>query len=162
MIQSGHRVAEQLHQPDQHEIADRVAGERVAAPVTRGAEPVLEQLGGQLGVRPVRGERGQRLPQVAGGSASRSARSRPLDPPSSPTVTTAVMSTSVGAAAQRAQRGGQPVPAAEGHHPAAHSRPRSRCWAWAERRASRRRVASSSAIATLRCLPPVQPTATVR
>ena len=46
--------------------------------------------------------------------------------------------------------------------PQTHSRPRSRCEAWADSRMSRSWAVSSSAIATLRCLPPVQPTATVR
>ena len=68
-----------------------------------------------------------------------------------------------GAVSQRPQRGGQAVSPAEGdHRRRRHSRPRSRCWALAAMPEWRSREASSSAMATLRCLPPVQPTATVR
>ena len=62
---------------------------------------------------------------------------------------------------QCAQGRGQTVTAAECDD-LRHSRPRSRCCAATTTRRSRRRFANSSAIATLRCLPPVQPTATVR
>ena len=49
-------------------------------------------------------------------------------------------------------------------HPAwfiGHSRPTSRWLTWTSMPRSRRRAATCSAIATLRCLPPVQPTASV-
>src|SRR5262252_2547326 len=42
-----------------------------------------------------------------------------------------------------------------------HSRPRSRCITWIPSPAFSRRPAISSAMTTLRCLPPVQPTASV-
>ncbi len=61
------------------------------ASASDAGEPVLQQRGGVgthgIGV----GQRGQRLAQVARRQAPRSARSRPLEPPSSATVTTAVI-----------------------------------------------------------------------
>jgi len=64
------------------------------------------------------------------------------------------------------QRRGEPVTAAERDHPGVgaghYSRPRSRCRAVAVSPSAASRRANSSAIATLRCLPPVQPTARVR
>ena len=96
----------------------------------------------------------------------------------SATVTTAVRS--VVSPSQAVSEAASPWPAAEGHDrrlgvggrpghvPAppgtvsgAHSRPRSRWAVSASSPAARSRAAISSDIATLRCLPPVQPIATV-
>ena len=105
-----------------------------------------------------------------GGRTGISRRMRPEEPPSSATVTTAV---SVAAVSRRqaAEGRGQPVAAAEARPPGAagalrrrahYSRPRSRCRAMAAMPSAASRRANSSAMATLRCLPPVQPTASVR
>ena len=76
-------VAGDLRHGGDEEVAERVAGERSLA-----AEAVLEELGHQrLGL----GERGQALADVPGGSTRYSSRSRPLEPPSSATVTIATM-----------------------------------------------------------------------
>ena len=90
-----------------------------------------------------------------GGRAASSARSRPELPPSSATVTTAV-SASV-TRAQRRQRDGQPVPAAQRddprrprasrgarRSPGRHSRPRSRCTTRVRTPAASSRRASST------------------
>ena len=73
-----------------------------------------------------------------------------------------------GDAAQGGQGGRQPVAATEGddrrlRRPAhaGYSRPRSRWVTSASSPAARSRLTISSVIATLRCLPPVQPIATV-
>ena len=106
-----------------------------------------------------------------GGSTPSSRRSRPLEPPSSATVTTAVSWSVTRRSADSEAASPWPPPSAttSGVVPApriaggaAHSRPRSRCDdgdVHAVRRAAG--GASSSAMATQRCLPPVQPTATV-
>ena len=55
----------------------------------------------------------------------------------------------------------EPVAATEGHDGHGHSRPRSRCTTTDSMSCAPKRAATSSAKATLRCFPPVQPTATV-
>src|SRR5215216_6052092 len=84
----------------------------------------------------------------------------------------------IGHAAQRGQGGCKAMPAAKGddirqpraqqtrgedagHVAEAHSRPRSRWRTVVGKPVARRRSANSSAIAELRCLPPVQPMASV-
>lgn len=113
----------------------------------------------------VTGQRDERLPQVA----RRQAAALGAQPAAGAAVVTdgdhrGDVQVQFGyAVTQRPQRRREPVPAAEGDHPGqGHSRPRSRCWALAAMPEWRSREASSSAMATLRCLPPVQPTATVR
>ena len=73
-----------------------------------------------------------------------------------------------GDATQRLQGGEQPVTAAHRHDARqartgshAYSRPRSRCMVWHSMPTRRSRRASSSVMAVDRCLPPVQPIATV-
>ena len=154
---AAHRVAAvELGQAGEHEVADRVTGEH-----SRAAEPVLEQAGHRLGALALAGQRGQGHPQVAGRQhghlAADAARGAAVvgdrdhgghvrrDPPPG------------------RQRRRQTVPAAERDHPAAaalpahYSRPRSRWRATAAMPSADSRRANSSAIATLRCLPPVQP-----
>ena len=145
------------------------------------AETVLQEpdpghvglVGGAVGRGVLAGERGEGHPQVAGRQqaqlAAQPAGRAPVvgdgDHRGDP-----VRDAAVGEHPQRGQRGVQAVAAAEGdgREPVAgrcccHSRPRSR---WVTRTAmpstsaSRRPI--SSLIATLRCLPPVQPTARVR
>ena len=119
------------------------------------------------------GEGGEGHPQVAG---RQQAQLAPQPAGRAPVVRDGdhrgdpVHDAAVGEHPQRGQRGVQAVAAAEGdgrERPgpiaAAHSRPRSR---WVTRTAMPSTSASlrpiSSLIATLRCLPPVQPTARVR
>ena len=100
-----------------------------------------------------------------GGSTPNSWRSRPEDPPSSATVTIAVTS---GVTRRRADSDAAspcPPPSATTLSDKSYSRPRSR---WdtdtscpASPGTPAIRAASSSAMATERCLPPVQPTAIV-
>ena len=156
-------VAEQLPQRDDQQVADRVvvhltvAGEPVLEHPCPGAAPVV-----------VAAQCGERHPQVAGWQHPELLRSRPEEPPLSATVTTAVRS-SDRRGAQRRQRGDRPCrrpgrrPSGRGRGPSTpHSRPRSR-WMARDVVADARPAgaAISSAIATLRCLPPVQPIATV-
>ena len=135
------------------------------------------------GLLPARAARAIR--RSPGGSRPSSRRRRPDEPPSSATVTTAVTgSTTPRSASSRsaARVACRPCPppratAASGcpitqRRPVdpcgagsvtAHSRPRSRCVTrTAMPSASASRLPISSLIATLRCLPPVQPTASVR
>ncbi len=79
-----------LLESGEQQVADGVPGER---PVT--AEPVLQHRrparGGVVGTRGVRlEERRQRMRRSPGGITASSERSRPDEPPSSATVTTAV------------------------------------------------------------------------
>ena len=68
----------------------------------------------------------------------------------------------VGDVAQRGERGGQAVAAAEGGDDRpGHSRPRSRCTTKVATRSVASRAATAWVIATERCLPPVQPMAMV-
>ena len=156
-------VAEQLPERDDQQVADGVAVHLALA-----AEAVLEHAAQVWPQSSSPQSAASAIRRSPGGSTPNSRRSRPEEPPSSATVTTAVRS--LRDPAQRRQRGGQPVAAAErddvrvsrcralGH---GHSRPRSRCDAATSMPASRSRPAISSVIATLRCLPPVQPMATV-
>ena len=98
-----------------------------------------------------------------GGSTPNSERSRPDEPPSSATVTTAVRSTGSRRRADRDAYRPCPPPSAvdpAGRGRSAHSRPRSRWTGITSYPASRSCRDISSVIATLRCLPPVQPMAT--
>ena len=170
-VEARDRVAEQLPQRDDQQVADRVAVQvarrwRSGAGATSrpGAAPLV-----------VAAQRGQRHPQVAGRQHAELV--------AQPAARAAVVGDGddrgqlVGDAAQRRQRRGQPVPAAErddlagrpmrdegGAGPAG---PVTRAPGRGGRRRSSTpwprssRAPSSSAIATLRCLPPVQPTAMV-
>ncbi len=138
-------------------------------------------LGPGLAPLVVAAQRGQRLAQVAGRQHAQLG--------AQPAAGAAVVGDGdhrgqvAGDPAQRGQRGGQPVAAAEGddlrRHPGAaarerrqtapapppsrhdHSRPMSRCTVTVSTPSAASRAASRSDIATLRCLPPVQPTAMV-
>ena len=168
MVERLHRVAQHLHESEQQQVADGVPDQRVGTTGADGrhlGEAILQQRGGALGDRLVVGQGGQGLPQVARGQ-QRVALGQ--EPAARPAVVahghhgSDVQVEGGRGAPERSQRGAQPVAAAERHHPHGHSRPRSRWEEWADRRMSRSWAVSSSEIATLRCLPPVQPTATVR
>ena len=153
-------VAEELPQADDEQVADHVAahlalaGEAVLHDPLPGAAPVV-----------VAAEGGERHPEVAGRQHAELAPQ--------PAGRAAVVGDGDDGrrvrddVPQRGQRGVEPVAAAEGDHGEltetrpGHSRPRSRWVArtWWPR--SPRRRATSSVIATLRCLPPVQPMAMV-
>ena len=60
-VEGGHRIGEYLVEPGQHEITDRMAGQRPAA-----AEAVLDDGGPQPAVRAVGSQGGQRHSQIAG------------------------------------------------------------------------------------------------
>ncbi len=179
-VQGAHMVAELLPEGDDQQIADGVlvqlalAGEAVLDHPRPGLAPVV-----------VAAERGQRLAQVAGGQHAELVAQPPAgaavvgDGDDGGQIT--------GDPAQRGERGGQPVAAAEGddlglgaarapartaarhelaHAPHAqravrHSRPMSRWTTTVSTPSEARRWASRSDMATLRCLPPVQPTAMV-
>ncbi len=170
-------VAELLPQRDDQQIADRVVVQLALA-----LEAVLDHLGPGLAPVVVAAQRGQRLAQIAGRQdaqlvAEAAAGAAVVgDRDHGGQVT--------GDAAQRGQRGGQAHASAQGHHlgggplrhtaagdkspdpaqpwcPRAHSRPMSRWTTTVSTPSETRRRASFSDIATLRCLPPVQPTAMV-
>ncbi len=155
LVERGDGVGQHLVESRQDEIADRVAGKCAAA-----AEAVLEDRRPQSAVRAVRCQSGQRHSQVA--------RRHHIQLATKPARRTAVIgdrdhrgdvrSESAGSR----QRGVEPMPTTEGDDARAHSRPRSRCNTRTVRSwPPSKRSASASAIATLRCLPPVQPMATV-
>ena len=161
---AGDVVAEQLPQRDDQQVADGVAVHLAVA-----GEPVLQHAGPGAAPLVVAAQRGQRHPQVAGRQHAELA--------AQPARRAAVVGHGddrgqvVDDVARSArQRRGQAVAAAERDHRldavgarvGAHSRPRSR-WTTPASYAGARAAgaAISSAIATLRCLPPVQPTATV-
>ena len=161
-VERRHRVAQRVDQPGDEQVADRVARQRADA-----AEAVLHEGAPPAAQLVVGGQRGHRHPQVA--------RREQAQLAAQPPGRAAVVGHGddggdvVGEQAQRGQRGVQSVAAAEGdglkpgwRGRCAHSRPRSR---WATLTvmpvlsASRRAI--SSLMATLRCLPPVQPMETV-
>ena len=78
-------VVQRLPQRGDEQVADRVAGRSPVA-----AEPVLDHVAPGAAPVVVAAQRGQRHPQVAGRQDADLARSRPLEPPSSETLTTAV------------------------------------------------------------------------
>ncbi len=152
-VEGPHLVAGALRQAGEQQVAHGVPGERAVA-----REAVLEQrLPGAAPVV-VAGQRGERHPQVAG-------RER-VELAAQPAARAAVVGHGddrgepVGGPAQRLQAGRQPVTAAEGDHAGGvHSRPRSRWTTCTSTPGPAIRAASASVMATLRCLPPVQPTA---
>ena len=152
LVEGGGEVAERLGEPDEHQVAERVAVE------VAGGEAVLERVRPHASSSASATRHRRRSP---GGGTPRSRRSRPDEPPSSATLTTAVTRPRV--AADRAQRDREPVPATERDDDGPvgierHSRSTSRWWTlggYAELLEEPR--ASSSAMTTLRCRPPVQP-----
>ena len=107
-VEAVDRVAEQLPQRHDQQVADRVPVQRAVGRGTGAAAPAPRS-------GPSRRRRTARPAPSAGrpgGSTPSSRRSRPREPPSSATVTTAVRSSDH--VAQRRQRRGQPVAAAEG------------------------------------------------
>ena len=164
LVQGGDGVAEGVHEAGEQEVADGVPGERAGA-----AEPVLHELAPARARRIVGRERGQGHPQVAGRQQAQL--------PAQPARRAAVVGHRdhgrdlVGEQADGRQRGVQPVPTAQRHDPGhsrprslrRHSRPRSRCATLTRTPSVPSSLrAISSLMATLRCLPPVQPMETVR
>ena len=170
-VQPGNRIAETFPQPDDQEIADGMIIERPSA-----AESVLQNVGPGTAGLVIAAQRRERHSEVP--------RRQAVKFVAKPAGRSAVVSDRddrgqvVGHPAQRRQRGGQSMPAAEGHHSrkcrtqragrdearhfaGAHSRPRSRCRTVVGNPVARSRRANSSAMAELRCLPPVQPMASV-
>ena len=154
-IEPGHRVVEQLPQGHDEEIADSVPGEGTVA-----VEPVLEDV--TPGVPPL-----ALVTQCCQGHAEVTGRENPELAAQAPAGSTVVGHCDdgrdvVGDEAECRERGCQPVAAPEGGHGMrSHSCPRSRWTTKVLLRPLPRRWANASAIATLRCLPPVQPTPTV-
>src|SRR5690625_1487785 len=160
-FQTGNGITEEFPQRDDEEVADGVAIER-----TGGREPVLEHLApGDAPVR-VGAQRGQGHPQIP--------RREHVEFLAKPPGGTAVIGNGDdrgdigGDVPQRLQARGESVPAAEGDDlqwalvgTVHYSRPRSRWRVCTVSPVPRSRRAIASVIATERCLPPVQPTATV-
>ena len=170
-LQCLHRVVGDLGDAGQQQVADGMAAERTAA-----GEPVLQDL--LPGPAPVvlASQGGECHPQVAGREGTELV---PEPTAGAPVVSDRHDRGEVrGDPAQGPQGGPQAVPATEGDHPwpvsrgarrgvghrgqsagrVRHSRPRSRCTTWTSMPSLASRWASCSVIATLRCLPPVQPT----
>ena len=155
LVERGGEVAERLGEADEHEVAERVALELAAA------EAVLERR------RPRRCRRRRARRGTArmspGGGTPRSRRSRPDEPPSSATLTTAVTVARVAARSRAARSRGRARRRAR--------RPSGRVGiasvtvdvpvvdARREAEPLEHVAPSSSAITTLRCRPPVQPIA---
>ena len=155
LVERGNGIGQHFVEPGKQQVADRMSGQSAAA-----TEPVLDDRRPQLTVRGIGCQRRQRHSQIAwrhdvqlaaqpaGRAAVVGDRHHRGDVRREPS--------------RRRQRGVQPVPSAEGDDARAHSRPRSRCSTrtlnWSP---PCNRSASASAIATLRCLPPVHPMATV-
>ena len=122
LVQRGDRVAQQLPQPDDQQVAHGVPVE-----LSPAAEPVLRQPAPQLAPLVVAAQCCQRHPQVA----RRQAAELVAQPAAGPAVVRHGDHgrQPVGDPAQGLQRGGQPVTPAQGHDRGArrHSRPRSRC-----------------------------------
>ena len=149
-IQAGHEIACLLPEGHQNQIA-----ECVALDIAGSSEAVLQDTGPQPFLR----QGGECHPQIA--------RWRDAEMGPQPTARPSVVAGADDGDGldpqepQRTQGHGQSVASPERHDRPGHSRPRSR-WTttdsmpWAESRA-----ATSSARATLRCFPPVQPTAMV-
>ncbi len=149
------RIGKHLTEARQYQVADRMTGQCAAA-----TEPVLNDRRPQSAVRAVRSQGRQRHSQVTGWHHVEFA--------AEPSGRTAVVGNRHHGRHMwaeppgRRQGGVQPVPSTEGHDPRRHSRPRSRCSTWTVSPSPPcNRSASASAIATLRCLPPVHPMATV-
>ena len=158
--------------PQQHQVADRVPGQRIGSPTGRTGTATAPRSAASTGSSSASAASAWR--RSPGGSSA------PLGP--QPTAGPAVVAdrdhrgdvqVEVAGAQRRSARSEapEPVPAAERDHlePVARSRspavtpaPGRGAGRGRTSRMSRSRAASSSAIATLRCLPPVQPTATVR
>ena len=165
-VECGDRVGQHLAEAGEQQVADRMTRQRAVA-----AEPVLDDGGPQPAVRAVRGQRRQRHSQIT--------RRDDIEFGAQPPGRAAVVGHRDdggdvrGEPAGGGQGGVEPVAAAESDdarggvrvqrpHRPGHSRPRSRC---STRTVScslaASKSASASAIATLRCLPPVHPIATV-
>ena len=161
-------VAEQLPDRDDHEVAERVTVE-----VPGAREAVLQHVAPGVAPVAVVAQRGERHAQVA--------RRQDVELVAQPAARPAVVGDRddgghvVGEQAQRSECSGEPVASAESDDAAVvrsadsragrrhrHSRPRSR-WTMNVSTPSGWpiRALSASAVATERCLPPVQPTATV-
>ena len=165
-VEPGDRVLEQLPERDDEQVADRVLVQGALA-----AEPVLHDLAPRAAPLVVAAERGQRPPQVTRGEHAELAP----QPAARPAVVgdgddgrgarrhPAQCLEAVGEAVAPTERHdrGEDIRLRRGRVAGRHSRPRSRCRTVASTPCARIRVASSSAMATERCLPPVQPIATV-
>ena len=155
LVKCRNGIGEHLVEPGQQQVADRMAGQCAAA-----AEPVLKDGRPQPPVRAVGCQGRQRHSQIT--------RRHHIEFAAQPSRRSAVVGNRYHGGDMRSepaggrQRGVEPVAAAQRDDARAHSRPRSRCStrtvSWSPPCS---RPASASAIATLRCLPPVQPMATV-
>ena len=172
-VQRRDRVAEISISPASSRLPTGVPGQGAGAAETVLQEPDPAHVGlaGGLCVAGSAGEGGQGHPQVAGRQQAQLA----AQPAGRPAVVgdgdhRGDVDVAVGEQPQRGQRGVQAVAAAEGDHlRAARSRGYSLAAQVAVGHAGRPAVAlgqpaprSPRLIATLRCLPPVQPTARVR
>ncbi|SHZ06377.1 Uncharacterised protein [Mycobacteroides abscessus subsp. abscessus] len=168
LVEGGDRVGEHVGETRQDQVADRVPRQAPAA-----TQPVLYGRGPHTSAGAVGGQRRQRHPQITGWH----------DPELGTNAAggAAVIGHSdhrgdvVGEPPRRRQRRVEAVPATERddarlppgqlgvlRDTGAHSRPRSRCNTRTDRSSSGAKdAASASVIATLRCLPPVHPTAIV-
>ena len=166
-VEGVHRVAEKLPEADDQQVPDDVATH-----LTVAGEPVLEHPGPGLPPVVVPAQRREGHPQVAGGQDAELAAQPPRGAPvvgDRDDRRQLVDGEVVHQPTQRLQRRVQPVAATEGDHRLgspgarrghlAHSRPRSRCCARASYPSAASLAVTSSVIATLRCLPPVQPIA---
>ena len=152
-------VAEQFPQRNDQQVP-----QCVLVQLSLAGEPVLQDLGPGTSPLVVPAECGQRLPEIP--------RGQHTELLTQPARGTTVVGNGddrrhvAADATQRGQRGGQPVTSPErddldARETHGHSRPRSRCMTMVGIPDSRSRSPNASDIATLRCLPPVQPTATV-
>ena len=154
-VEAGDGVVVQLPEGDDEEVAERVPAQRAVT-----GEAVLEHVPPGLAPLALAAQRRQRHPQVAG-------RKHPELVPEPPGRAAVVGDRDdrghlVGDVAQgrEGRRQAMAAPQRRDDRPA-HSRPRSR---WTTKVATRsvvRRAATAWAIATERCLPPVQPIAIV-
>lgn len=154
LVERGHRIGQQLVEAGQHQVADGMPGQRATA-----AEPMLDDGRPQPAVRTVGCQGRQRHSQIT--------RRNDVELAAQPAGGPAIVGDGdhrgdvVGEPAGRGQRRVQTMATAEGDD-TSHSRPRSRCRTRTVKCSlPSSRPASASAMATLRCLPPVQPMATV-
>ena len=154
-VEPGDGVLVELPERDDEEVAEGVPSERALA-----GEAVLEHVAPRVAPLGLAAERRERHPQVPGREhpelVAQAAAGAPVvgDGDDGGDL--------VGDVPQRGERGGETVATAEGGDDGpAHSRPRSRCTTNVATRSVASRAATAWVIATDRCLPPVQPMATV-
>ena len=104
LVERGGEVAERLGQPDDHQVAERVPGELAASRTGARTRPAT--------VRPPGASATRLLRRSPGAGTPRSRRSRPDDPPSSATLTTAVIDAAYSRAARNVTASPCPPPSA--------------------------------------------------